>query len=116
VLVGLAGSLVLDIFEEAGFPVAAEAFADRRYEPDGTLRSRKHEDALIRDAAEAARQALRIAEQGKVVASDGTEIAVNAQTLCIHSDTPGAPQIAATVAQVLRQAGVRLDPVNRGTI
>src|SRR5712664_1861974 len=58
VLMGLAGSPMLDVFREAGFPVAAEAFADRRYEPDGTLRSRKHEDALIHDPAEAGRQAL----------------------------------------------------------
>ncbi len=49
VLVGLAGSPMLDVFREAGFAVAAEAFADRRYEPDGTLRSRKFEDALIRN-------------------------------------------------------------------
>ncbi len=55
VLVGLAGSPMLDVFRDAGFPVAAEAFADRRYEPDGTLRSRKHEDALIHDSAEATR-------------------------------------------------------------
>jgi UPF0271 protein len=61
VLVGLAGSPMLEVFREAGFAVAAEAFADRRYEPDGTLRSRKFEDALIRDPAEAAKQALSMA-------------------------------------------------------
>jgi 5-oxoprolinase (ATP-hydrolysing) subunit A len=108
VLVGLAGSLMLDVFAEAGFRVAAEAFADRRYEPDGTLRSRKFEDALIRDPAEAAQQALRIAERGTVIACEGTEIAANAQTICIHADTPGAPAIAAAVAKALRQAGVEL--------
>jgi UPF0271 protein len=112
VLVGLAGSPMLDVFREAGFPVAAEAFADRRYEPDGTLRSRKHEGALIRDPAEAARQATSIVEQGLVVACDGSEVAVSAQTICIHGDTPGAPQIAAAVAQILRQAGVRLAPLS----
>src|SRR6266704_2785528 len=108
VLVGLAGSPMLDVFRKAGFAVAAEAFADRRYEPDGTLRSRKFEDALIRDPAEAGRQALRIVEQGMVIARGGAEVAVNAQTICIHGDTPGAPGIAATVAQTLRQAGVTL--------
>jgi UPF0271 protein len=106
VLVGLAGSPMLDVFREAGFAVAAEAFADRRYEPDGTLRSRKFEDALIRDPGEAARQALGIVEQGKVIASDGSEVAVNAQTICIHGDTPGSVQIAAVVASTLRNAGV----------
>ncbi len=110
VLVGLAGSPMLDVFREAGFAVAAEAFADRRYEPDGTLRSRKFEDALIRNPEEAAWQALGIAEQGVVIASDGSEVSVNAQTLCIHGDTPGAPEIAARVARTLRKGGVALRP------
>ena len=108
VLVGLAGSLMLDVFRKAGFAVAAEAFADRRYEPDGTLRSRKFEDALIRHPEEAAWQALGIAERGVVIASDGSEVAVDAQTLCIHGDTPGAPEIAAMVARTLREGGVTL--------
>jgi UPF0271 protein len=111
VLVGLAGSPMLDVFREAGFAVAAEAFADRRYEPDGTLRSRKFEDALIRNPEEAGWQALGILEQGKVIASDGSEVAVNAQTICIHGDTPGAPEIAATVARALREAGITIQAV-----
>ncbi len=109
-LVGLAGSLMLDVFQEAGFRVAAEAFADRRYEADGSLRSRKFEDAMIRDPAEAGRQALSIAEREMVVAVGGAEIAAIAQTICIHGDTPGAPGIAATVAQTLRNAGIELRP------
>jgi UPF0271 protein len=112
VLVGLAGSPMLDVFREAGFEVAAEAFADRRYEPDGTLRSRKFEDALIRDPVEAGRQALGIAERGSVIACDGSEVAVDAETICIHGDTPGAPEIAAAVARALRQAGVTLGAVS----
>jgi UPF0271 protein len=108
VLVGLAGSPMLDVFRKAGFAVAAEAFADRRYEPDGTLRSRKFEDALIRDPAEAGRQTLCIVERGVVIACDGTEVSVDAKTICIHGDTPGAPKIAATVARILREAGVTL--------
>ncbi|HKV60317.1 MAG TPA: 5-oxoprolinase subunit PxpA [Candidatus Acidoferrum sp.] len=108
ILVGLAGSPMLDVFREAGFAVAAEAFADRRYEPDGTLRSRKFEDALIRNPEEAAWQGLSIAERGVVIASDGSEVAVEAQTICIHGDTPGAANIAATVARTLREAGVTL--------
>jgi UPF0271 protein len=108
VLVGLAGSPMLDVFREAGFTVAAEAFADRRYEPDGTLRSRKFDDALIRDPNEAARQALGMVERGLVTASDGSEVLVAAQTICIHGDTPGATEIAAAVARRLREAGVTL--------
>jgi UPF0271 protein len=111
-IVGLAGSLMLDVFREAGFRVAAEAFADRLYEADGALRSRKFADALIRDPAEAAQQALRIVEQGTVIAHGGTEIAAKAQTICIHGDTPGAPEIAATVAKTLQRAGVQLIPLS----
>jgi 5-oxoprolinase (ATP-hydrolysing) subunit A len=112
-LVGLAGSPMLDVFRQAGFAAAAEAFADRRYEPDGTLRSRKFEDALIRDPAEAGRQALSIVERGVVIACDGTEVAVDAQTICIHGDTPGAPKIAAAVARTLREAGVTLSVLSQ---
>jgi 5-oxoprolinase (ATP-hydrolysing) subunit A len=108
VLVGLAGSAMLEVFREAGFAVAAEAFADRRYEPDGTLRSRKFEDALIRDPESAARQALGMVERGVVRASDGSDVTVSPQTICIHGDTPGAPAIAAEVARVLRESGVIL--------
>jgi 5-oxoprolinase (ATP-hydrolysing) subunit A len=110
VLVGLAGSPMLDVFRDAGFPIAAEAFADRRYEPDGTLRSRKHPDALIHDPAEAAQQALTIV-RGKVIARDGSAVTLHADTLCIHSDTPGSTQIAARVARSLREAGVTVSPL-----
>jgi UPF0271 protein len=107
-LVGLAGSQMLDMFRQGGFRVTAEAFADRRYEADGSLRSRKFSDALINEPKEAAQQALHIVQRGKIVACNGVEIAVDAQTICIHGDTPGAPQIAGAVAQALRQAGVNL--------
>src|SRR5216110_288511 len=106
VLMGLAESPMLKVFRRAGFAVAAEAFADRRYEPDGNLRSRKFENALIRDPAEAAKQALSIAQCGIVTAHDGTEVKVTAQTICIHGDTPGSVQIAAAVARKLRDADV----------
>jgi UPF0271 protein len=108
VLVGLAGSPMLEVFQEAGFAVAAEAFADRRYEPDGTLRLRKFEDALIRNPEEAGRQALGMVERGVATASDGSEVAVAAQTICIHGDTPGATAIAVEVARTLVEAGIRI--------
>src|SRR5438270_13474355 len=99
---------MLEVFRHAGLLVAAEAFADRGYEPGGTLRSGKHEAALIREPAEAARQAVTIVERGIVVASDGSKVRLNAQTICIHGDTPGAVQIAETVKRTLREAGVHL--------
>jgi UPF0271 protein len=109
VMVGLAGSSMLEVFHEAGFTVAAEAFADRRYEPDGSLRSRKFDDSLIRDPVEAAQQAVRIVERGMIIASNGTEVPVDAQTICIHGDTPGATLLAASVVRTLRDAEISLD-------
>jgi UPF0271 protein len=106
VLVGLAGSPMLEVFKKAGFAIAAEAFADRRYEPDGTLRSRKFDDALIRNPSEAAKQALSISQRDLVTAHDGTQVKLSAQTICIHGDTHGSAQIAAAVARALREAGI----------
>jgi UPF0271 protein len=108
VLIGLAASTMLDAFREAGFEVAAEAFADRAYESDGSLRSRKLPGSLIRDPEAAAAQALRIAQSHRVVAADGSQIAVDADTICLHGDTPGCVQIAAAVASRLREAGIEL--------
>jgi UPF0271 protein len=78
---GLAGSRMLGWWGEMGLATAAEGFADRRYEADGTLRSRKFPDALITDPEAAAAQASRLAREGV------------AQTICVHGDTPGAVEI-----------------------
>lgn len=106
ILVGLAGSLMLDEFRTAGFPTAAEAFADRRYEPDGSLRPRKFRDALLADPQQAAEQALRIVQHGTVLASNGSSLPLTAQTLCLHGDTPGAPAIAAAIRRQLTDARI----------
>jgi len=111
VLVGLAGSVMLREFSAAGFAVGAEAFADRRYEPDGSLRSRKLPDALLRKPEEAAAQAVQIVERGSVIAADGSTVPLHAQTICIHGDTPGAPEFAAAVNRALRAAGIALKPI-----
>ena len=95
-LFGLAGSPMLDVWRQMGLPVAAEAFADRRYEPDGTLRSRKFADALITDPREGAAQALRFAREG------------TAQTICVHGDTPGAVEILKACREALSRAAGRL--------
>jgi UPF0271 protein len=89
VIFGLAGSPMLEVWREMGMAVAGEAFADRRYEPDGTLRSRKFPDALITDPQAAATQALRLAREG------------NAQTVCVHGDTPGAVEILKACREAL---------------
>jgi len=108
VLVGLAGSVMLEEFRAAGFRVAAEAFADRRYEKDGSLRTRKFRDALLNVPEQAAEQAVRIAEGRGVLTREGTAVAVEAQTICIHGDTPGAARIAEAVRRALDGAGVEV--------
>ena len=90
---GLAGSPMLDVWRELGLTAMGEAFADRRYEPDGTLRSRKFADALITDPREAAAQAVRLAREGK------------AETICVHGDTPGAVGILKAVREALEGEG-----------
>lgn len=114
VLVGKAGSVMLEVFREHGFEVAAEAFADRAYEPDGTLRSRKLAGALITDPSRAAAQAVRIAREGLVTSLDGRDVAVRARTICVHGDTPGAVAIATAVREALMANRVRLTPLGRG--
>jgi UPF0271 protein len=108
VLVGLAGSVMLEEFRTAGFRAAAEAFADRRYEKDGSLRARKFRDALLDSPEKAAEQGLRIAEGRGVLTREGAAVAVEAQTICIHGDTPGAERIAEAVRTALEAAGVEL--------
>jgi UPF0271 protein len=102
ILVGLAGSPMLRVFEAAGFPVAAEAFADRRYEADGTLRARHFSDSLITEPAAALRQVIQMVERGNVTAVDGTKVPISAATFCIHGDNPKAVEIAKAVFEGLR--------------
>ena len=108
VMVGLAGSLMLDEFRAAGFRVVAEAFADRRYEKDGSLRARKFRDALLDKPEDAAAQAVGIAEGRGVLTREGEVVPVDAQTICIHGDTPGAAKIAEAVRHALEHAGVKV--------
>ena len=93
IVVGLPGSCLLQAATSADLPTMAEGFADRAYEPDGSLRSRARPDAVHTDPRVAARQAVDLAASGLV------------QTICIHGDTPGAPAIAAAVRAALVAAG-----------
>jgi UPF0271 protein len=91
-----------------GLRVASEGFADRAYNADGTLVSRKLAGALIDDPARAAAQAVRMAVEGKVRTLDGHELELRVQTICCHGDTPGAPRIVRAVREALEQAGCRV--------
>jgi UPF0271 protein len=109
VLVGLAGSRMLDEFRSAGVRAAAEAFADRRYEKDGSLRARKFRDALLDKPELAAEQALRIAEGRGVLTREHEIVPVQAETICIHGDTPGAERMAEAVHRALHNSGVEVE-------
>lgn len=98
-LVGLAGSAALEVWKERGFRVAAEGFAERRYEADGSLRARQFADALITDPYEAGAQAVRLVLEGR------------AHTVCVHSDSPGAVRTMKAVAAALAAAGITLRPL-----
>ena len=113
VLFGLSGSHLIGAGEALGLKCASEVFADRRYRGDGTLMPRSEPDALISDAGEAARQVLNMLEHDFVHASDGSEVAVRAETVCIHGDAPMAPQFAKHLGKILAEAGVMLYAVGR---
>lgn len=103
------GSAVERAARAAGLRVAREGFIDRAYEGDGTLRSRTHPDALITDPAAAARQAVSFMRNGGVTARDGTFLELGVDTLCVHGDTPGAPNILRTARAALVAAGLRVE-------
>ena len=114
VLVGAAGSMLIGAGLEAELAVAEEAFADRRYRADGTLVPRGCAGALITDPDEAAEQAVGLARDGAVIAEDRSRIAVRADTICLHGDTPGAPEIARRIHERFRTAGIRIAPLESG--
>ncbi|MDR7481691.1 MAG: 5-oxoprolinase subunit PxpA [Armatimonadota bacterium] len=104
------GSPMARAAQARGVRVAPEGFLDRGYRADGTLVPRSHPDALLTDPARVAVKAVRLAAEGVVEATDGTLVALRPRTLCVHSDTPGAPALAAAARAALERAGVRLAP------
>jgi 5-oxoprolinase (ATP-hydrolysing) subunit A len=106
VVVALAGTPMVDVFRGLGLRVAQEAFIDRGYTAQGTLVPRDRPGALVTDAARAAHRAVQLAREGTVTAVDGTTVRVAADTLCIHSDSPGAAAMAQDVRDALERTGV----------
>jgi UPF0271 protein len=106
-----AGTEAWRLGEEAGLRLVAEGFVDRAYTPQGLLQPRAEPHALVEDADEAAARAVRMATDGHVVANDGSEIAVEAEALLVHCDTPGAVRIARRTRAALEAAGVELVPI-----
>jgi UPF0271 protein len=107
-LFGLAGSHSLAAARSCGLEVASEVFADRTYQPDGTLTPRARADALISDEGRVLEQALSMARDGRVRATDGTEVAVQADTVCLHGDGPNAVALATCLRAGLEAAGIEV--------
>jgi UPF0271 protein len=106
VLYGLAGSELIGAGSRRGLKTAREVFADRTYQPDGTLTSRRQPQALITDHQQAARQVVDMVKTGKVLSLAGTEVALQADTVCIHGDGPRALDFARHIRQVLQSEGI----------
>lgn len=98
-------------FDEAsrlGLRTVAEAFADRAYQPDGTLVSRRDPGAVLHNPDEVAARVMRMVRTGRVLAVDGTDIEVSVESVCVHGDSPGATHIAAAVWEQLSSNGIAL--------
>jgi UPF0271 protein len=108
VLYGLAGSHMLTAAEAVGLVAASEVFADRNYLPDGALVPRHRPDAMVHDVAEAVRRAVRMVREGRVTDVEGNDIAIRADTICVHGDGPNAAAIARALREGLERAGVRV--------
>jgi 5-oxoprolinase (ATP-hydrolysing) subunit A len=102
------GSVVERVARERGLPTVAEAFADRAYTPGGRLVPRGETGAVLHDPDEIAARVVRLATEGTVTASDGSEIELAADSVCVHGDTPGAVAVARAVRAALTGAGVTL--------
>ena len=113
ILVALAGSRWLDIAEDMGLKVAREIFADRALNADGTLVSRSQPGSVIHDTAEVVERSLRMVTEGKATAITGEQIDVQANSLCLHGDTPGAVEMAASLKRELEAADVEILPLAR---
>lgn len=109
-VVGLAGSPFLDKARSAGLTAVREAFADRAYAPDGSLVPRGQPGAVIHDAALVAERMVRLARDREIEAVDGSVIRMEADSICVHGDSPGAVAIARAVRDALVASDVDVRP------
>ncbi|KKB11145.1 LamB/YcsF family protein, partial [Devosia chinhatensis] len=105
-ILGLPGALVLDLAEQQGVRTLREVFADRAYNPDGTLVSRRQEGSVLHDPGEVAERVVTLVTQGSVTAIDGTKVPIKADSVCVHGDTPGAVAMATAVRDRLASTGI----------
>lgn len=108
VLVGLANSELIRAGEQIGLSVAHEVFADRTYQADGSLTSRRLSNAMVQDSQTAALRVIRMVKEGRVKTESGQDIPVRADTVCIHGDSPHALEFAKTIRHELEKAGIEV--------
>lgn len=111
IVLALADSMMIDIAEKAGLKVASEAFADRAYNPDGTLVSRKLPNAVITDHEEVLGRVIRMVKEQKIECVNGEVIERKIDTICLHGDSPGAVELAEVIRQGLKKEGVSVLPM-----
>src|SRR5262249_24226695 len=111
ILFGLAGSEIVKAGRSAGLRVASEVFADRAYEPDGSLASRRKPGSVIHDADTVVARAVRMVTERNVVAIDGSIVPLEADTICVHGDTPGSDLLAAKIRAGFEAAGVTVEAI-----
>lgn len=107
-LVGLAGSALIEFAQQQGVTVVAEAFADRAYNADGSLVSRRLAGAVLHDVEEIAARVVSLIQTGGVTSIDGQFTPIQAQSICLHGDTQGAVEMAQAIRQRLEQAGIQI--------
>ena len=105
-VLGLPGSAFLRAAEKAGLRTVREFFVDRGYTPSGTLVPRREPGAVLHDPDEVTARVLRLLDEGVVTAIDGSDVAVEAESACVHGDSPGAVEMAQAVRDGLARAGV----------
>jgi UPF0271 protein len=113
ILFGLSGGELISAGKKAGLRTASETFADRTYQRDGTLTSRRQPGALIEDHDRAADQAVRLVKEGRVASVQGIDVDVRADTICIHGDGPHALEFARMIRTRLEDSGIEVNGVGR---
>ncbi|TLS36609.1 LamB/YcsF family protein [Pseudalkalibacillus caeni] len=111
ILFGLANSELINAAEEVGIRSASEVFADRTYQPDGTLTPRSEENAVIHDEETAIKQVLSMVQDNKVTAVDGSQIEIKVDTVCVHGDSPSALQFVEALRDRFKEESITVQKV-----
>ena len=112
ILLGLAGSKMLEAGRQVGLRVASEVFADRAYQADGSLVPRSKPGAVIHDRDEAIARTVRMVTEGKVTAITGEEVSIQADSICVHGDNPSAVEFVKNIRSALEAQGIRIAPIS----